>query len=73
MFISISDSETINVENIESISRGGKLNTKIIMTTGDKFFAEMPYELFLKRIKTEGDSMRSLIKNISDNTQSMRV
>ena len=72
-FLMITDSTMINTDCIESIEKGSKFSTKIIMASGEKHSADFTFEVMVKRIAKVENDMSSLLKSIDSKTQGIRV
>lgn len=70
MLIQIDTGIAVNPANIESIEKKGN-NSRIIMTSGEKHVAEIPYETLMKICKDKG-SMEETLRNIDRNTMRQR-
>jgi hypothetical protein len=67
MLIQIEEGVAINSSCIESIERRGKLSSQIIMQSGNKHIAQIPYESLMKIAGKDSD-IQSILKNIDKNT-----
>lgn len=68
-FIKISDSLIVNVDNIETIERKGKLSAEISMRNGQKHLAEIPFEILVKMIDQNKGDLKAVLESIDRNTQ----
>lgn len=65
-FIMLDEDTMINSDCIESVSRKGKLSVQIIMESGEKHLASLPFENIKAILKDKGGSLEEIIKNIDN-------
>ena len=71
-FLQIEEGILINTDSVESVEAKGRLATQIIMKSGAKHLAQIPYESFKKIVETKQQEIQAILANIDRNTSQIR-